>query len=487
MAGFWVVAFVLLAVYAVLYKRPFTAFVTAPFAAMTLLYIGIYSERGEYVLLAPVLFIVAMTAVAVSSFGTESREWYHVWAYRILTIIALLLVMIVAAVALEVLGAAAFLPILFLMAFAAFVGSLIHYGKTSRQMAAMTVFSTIGASMRQNLPLPMALDCAATGRHDLPATLLRRIKTWLIKGYPLSEALRRGYPRCPPWALAMLAAGERIGQLPVAAAAVEKDMRTRAAERTRLRPVPPVYPLIILTIAFLFAMFLMEFVIPQFKIVLEEMTEGKLPMATRILMEVMSFIIYKPGPWVQFGFVVAVMLVYVLYRVSRRRRPDKPYLHSWILDSVRWFLPIVRWFERNRSVAQAVELLRISLDAGCPVNEAIRNTLRLDVNVFFRRRLACWLRCVERGDDIGDSARRCKLGKPLAWAFGGPNAGNTPAILETLESYYRSNYSYRVNLARFILWPLCIIGLGLTVGFIVFALFSPCVAVLREMCANVYP
>jgi type II secretory pathway component PulF len=487
MAGFWVVAFVLLAIYAVLYKRPATAFVTAPFAAIVLLYVGVYSDRREYVILAPVLFIVAMTAVAVSAFGTESHEWYHLWAYRILAFIALLLVLIVAGIALEVLGAGAFVPALFLIALVAFVTALIRYGKTSRQMAAMAVFSTIGASMRQNLPLPMALDCAATGRRDLAALLLRRIKTWLVKGYPLSEALRRGYPRCPPWALAMLAAGERIGQVPVAAAAVEKDIRARAVERTRLRPVHPVYPLIILTIAFLFTMGLMKFVIPQFQTVLYEMTEGKLPMATRILMKVMSFIVYDPGPLFQIGLVAFIIVMFVLFRVSRRRRPDRPYLHSWILDSVRWFSPILRWFERNRSMVQVVELLRMSLAAGCPVNEAIRSTLRLDVNVFFRRRLARWLRSVERGDDIGDSARRSGLGNALAWAFASPNAGNAPAILETLESYYRSNYSYRVNLARFILWPLCIILLGATVGFIVYAIFSPCVAVIREMSTSVYP
>jgi type II secretory pathway component PulF len=201
----------------------------------------------------------------------------------------------------------------------------------------------------------------------------------------------------------------------------------------------------------------------------------------------MEFLIYDPGPWLQLGLVLFIIVAYVLFRVARKRRPDKPYLHSWIVDSIRWSSPILRWFERNRSTVQVVELLRISLDAGCPVDEAIRSTLSLDVNLFFRRRLACWLRCVERGDDIGDSARRCRLGHPLAWAFASPNAGNTPAILETLESYYRSNYSYRVNLARFIFWPLCIIGLGLTVGFIVYAIFSPGVAVLREMCANVYP
>jgi type II secretory pathway component PulF len=188
------------------------------------------------------------------------------------------------------------------------------------------------------------------------------------------------------------------------------------------------------------------------------------------------------------GLLAAIVVGGGLYRLSRRRRPEHPYLHTWVIDSLRWFLPIVHWFERNRSLVQVVELLRMSLNAGCPVNEAIRGTLQLDVNVFFRTRLVCWLRRVERGENIAGSARRCGLGAALAWAFEGPaQTGNTPAVLEMLESHYRFNYSYRVNLTRFILWPLGIIALGATVGFIVYSIFSPAVMVLRSLAGSIYP
>ncbi len=161
---------------------------------------------------------------------------------------------------------------------------------------------------------------------------------------------------------------------------------------------------------------------------------------------------------------------------------------SQLGDLLKWHLPILHWFERNRALAQVVGLLRISLNAGCPVNEAIRSTLQLDVNLYFHRRLARWLQCVERGDSIGGSARRCRLGNALAWAFeGGADTGNTPAVLELLQAHYRSNYSYRVNLTRFILWPVGIIMLGVAVGFVVFAVFSCTVAALSQNIANVYP
>jgi type II secretory pathway component PulF len=131
-----------------------------------------------------------------------------------------------------------------------------------------------------------------------------------------------------------------------------------------------------------------------------------------------------------------------------------------------------------------VEVLRISLNAGCTVNNAVANTINLDVNYFFRKKLQKWLRQIEAGDNIADAARRCGLANSLSWAFAQQeNPENTLPVLEMLESVWRSNYSYRVNLARFILLPSTTICLGAMVGFVAYSVFSAIVAILMQ-CAN---
>jgi len=489
MSGLTVIGFALLFLYGFVgYKRPAIAFVTAPFAAGVLAYVAWNSYYQENVLLAPVLFIVAMVSVAASTYNCESREWYHRAALLVLIWLVVVLVVGIILAGFHEIGAGAILPVLFILGMIAIVISSIGYGLASRRTVAMSVFSTVGASMRQNLPLPMALDCAAAGRGDAISRVLRRIKTWMVKGYSLSEAVSRGYPQCPSRALALLAAGERIGQLPAAVRAVEADMKSRVKERAWLRPVHPAYPVVMLIILFLFTMGLLKFVIPQFKAILEEMNEGKLPAATRLLIRIVEPMMNGDRPVLLIVLAAMTASGLWVYGAWRRRRPDKPYLLSRLGDFLKWHLPILRWFQKNRAMVQVVELLRMSLDAGCPVNEAIRSTLRLDVNLCFRKRLARWLQLVERGDAIGDSARRCGLGHALAWAFdGGVETGNTPAVLEMLDAHFRSNYSYRVNLARFILWPVGIIMLGAAVGFVVFAIFSSLIAALSQTAANVYP
>lgn len=139
-------------------------------------------------------------------------------------------------------------------------------------------------------------------------------------------------------------------------------------------------------------------------------------------------------------------------------------------------------------MVQVVEMLRLSLNAGCSVDDAINNTIDLDVNICFKKRLRKWLKKVEHGDNIATATRESKLGSALAWAFDERvNQGNTPAILETLETFYRSNYSYCVNLARFIIWPCIIVCIGILVGFVVLAIFLPSISIISNLVTAVTP
>jgi type II secretory pathway component PulF len=157
-------------------------------------------------------------------------------------------------------------------------------------------------------------------------------------------------------------------------------------------------------------------------------------------------------------------------------------------DFVKWHLPVLHHFEKNYSLVHVVELLRLSLNAGLPVNEAIENTLGLDVNNCFKKRLRKWLEKVDRGDNIAGAIKESGLGSPLAWAFDEKvNQGNTLTILETLESFYRSSYSYAVNLARFIMWPCIILIMGVIVGFVIYGIFSPSIVIIETLSDTVIP
>jgi len=467
------------------WKYPIIALVTSPFVAGTMIFTGAADENTATVVIAPGIFIIAIIAVLLSKPESDSEQWPKKCAKWILGIFALLLLLIIMG---AIIGPFFISGIMF---FILLVGSIIAYGLTSRHATDTYVISTIGSSMRQNLPLPMALESAASGSNDNRSRILNGIQKWLVQGYSLSESIRRGYPSCPGYALSMIAAAERIGQLPRAIHAIEVDMVAKADEHRKIRPVHPAYPLILMVFTFFILLSVMTFVIPSFKAALEEMIEGAtLPAATRFLIGITSFVAYEYAllVWPAVILFFIAIIIISIYSKFRPRRPDKPYLLSRMGDFVKWHLPVLHNFEKNYSLVHLVELLRLSLNAGCAVNEAIENTLGLDINNCFKKRLRRWLKKVERGDNIAAAIRESRLGSPLAWAFDEKvNQGNTPVILETLESFYRTNYSYCVNLARFIMWPCLILLTGAIVGFVIYAIFSPSIVLITGLVDKVIP
>ncbi|NIU09398.1 MAG: hypothetical protein GWN81_11255, partial [Phycisphaerae bacterium] len=191
-----------------------------------------------------------------------------------------------------------------------FVGLVIAYSLTSRHATAAYVVSTIGSSMRQNLPLPMALESAAGGFTDRRSRILRGIQKWLVQGYSLSESIRRGYPKCPGYVVAMIAAAERIDQLPLAIKSIEADMVTRADESRRIRPVHPAYPIILITFMFFMVSGITLKVFPHFEIVMTEISDGlHFPAATRFLIQFTDFIAYYYGWLIIFLLALGILVV----------------------------------------------------------------------------------------------------------------------------------------------------------------------------------
>jgi len=466
-------------------KRPGIALVTSPFIAGTLIMVAATEEDIVAVSVAPFVFVATLIAVLLSRREPDSEQWPQACAKWILILLTSLLALVTMVVVFGPLGV---IGIVFIILF---FGSIIAYGLTSRHATAAYVISTIGSSMRQNLPLPMALESGAEGMSNGRSRALHGIRKWLVQGYSLSESIKRGYPKCPGYAVGMIAAAERIDQLPYAIKAIEDDMVAKADERRKIRPVHPLYPAILMTFTLLVLLSMMMFVIPQFESALTEMTEKQsLPAPTRWLLGITDTVVFDYA-WLVWPFLALNALVVFpvsIYVRFRPRRAEKPYLFSRMGDFIRWHLPILHRFEKDYSTVQVVELLRLSLKAGCPINEAVRNALGLDVNNCFKKRLRRWLGKVERGDNISAAARESKLGSPLAWAFDDKvNQGNTLSILETLESFYRSNYSYCVNLARFILWPCVVLVMGAVVGFVVLAFFSPLIAIITQLTSQVNP
>ena len=426
------------------------------------------------------LMSFAATVVAVYLFRgrPDADRWPQTMAKAFLMVFGIALAICVWFV-LGGLGAAA--GILF---GALLVAMALGYLVASRRAVTHYIVSTLAACMRQHMPLIPSLAAAVEGRTDKRARMLRRINFMLSEGRPLGEAIRRGYHACPGQVVATVEAAEQIHQVPQALQRLEADILARSRERRRIKPCPLWYPVfVMLTLGWALSTF--SFFLPSFRRLFQEMG-ASLPGPTQSLMDFWGSVM---GPAFSLLFCLTVIGVPVgIYTTFRARRTEKFQILAWLGDGLKWRLPIARWFEQNRSMLQTVEVLRLSLSAGSTVDEAIAAAIQLDVNRCFRQRLRRWLARVRRGEDVADAARASGLGRSLAWAFDrAANPGNAPAALEALESICRNDYSYRINLARFVGWPTAVLAMALVVGYVVYALFLGMMHLTRVTGATMIP
>jgi len=451
--------------------------------------IGIFFCGGVFditavMALAPGLFVGTLLVVFIGG-EKESVTWPKTVSGYILFVLGLGILAVLVGIPAVLVAALPPLFILLLSILPLLIGLLVGFGLTARGGLALDLVATLNSCMRQNLPLTAALEASGGGGQDRRSRMYRRIAHGLQRGLPLSESIRRGYPSCPAYITSLVAMGERVNQLPFALAALEKDLVEKSEQRTRLRPVDPLYPFLVLTVGFFIVLGLMIFVVPKFKAIFSDMGV-ELPTPTKYLMELYA----GSHEWL-LGILAVLALLAApawLYTRLRPRRPERPYKMSRLSDSIKWMLPISHGFEKNYSLMRVTESLRLSLRAGCPLNQAIKYTCDLDVNHRVRRRLQRWWQRVQQGQDVGRAAAACGLGRGLVWAFDYQvNPGQAPVVLEILENFYRGYYNYRIILAQHILWPVIIALTGAAVGVVAYCLFSPMVNLLEEVCNAVMP
>ena len=459
-----VVVLFLLAVHVVLVVRwPVLAVISALVAMLGL---WMWFDRQDSIagmVASPAPLLVTAWALLINRRRVPASNWLRRMAICLGFAICLLL----AVFASLVLG---YVGLLGWVLFIVWLIALVHALLESRRAFVEDVISTLAVAVRQNLPLPSALDAAAGDRRDKPARVLRNVAAYMAEGAPLSYALRMGFRACPGRVLGLITAAEHIGQVAPALRSIEQDLAQHRRDRRAPRPMHPAYPILMVLVTLAVAC-LFGLTLPRFSMIFG------------------GFGIELPGPtkaFIQFGLplvkVVAgaalplVLLVGVIW-VYTALRPRRPGRLRWLFllgDAVKWRLPVLRWFERKRSLLQLIEHLRLSLLAGTTIDDAIASALELDLNACFQPRLRRWLAAVRRGEDPSASARACGLGEPLAWAFDKQaNPGRTPEALEFLEAFYRSNCSYKAKIAYYALWPCLTLGLAVLVGTMALVIMLP--------------
>ncbi len=349
-------------------------------------------------------------------------------------------------------------------------GQFVLQGITQGDIAVFTrLFGTV---INTGLPAQEAI-AAIEEQTEKPTfrKVIRAIRTDLEHGMSLAAAFEKHPKVFPHLFVAMIHSGELAGNIPEVleriADYLEKDDDLRRSIKHSFT-----YPKIIVTIAILAIAIIMKFVIPAYAKVYAQ-TQFKLPVATRILIEISTFVI---NHWITLlaGLGLLIMgLVYLRHSPAGRGFFDRIYMN----------FPMIGQINRRILVSRTVHTLGSMLKCGVPLITSLETAKTVVGNIYIEKDLDDIMASVERGGSIAETLRTSKNFMPMVvyMISAGERSGRLPDMLISCSNALDKELVFMTKRLIVQLEPLLTIFVAMVVAFIAIAMYLPIFSFMTSM------
>jgi general secretion pathway protein F len=317
---------------------------------------------------------------------------------------------------------------------------------------------------RAGLPLEEALLAVSQQSEKARVQkVLLGVRAKVMEGHALAAGLGE-FPRVfPEIYRATVSAGEQAGHL--------DDVLERLADYTENREVlrqkvlgAMLYPIALTVMCFAIISLLLVYVVPKVVDVFDSY-RASLPLATRILIVVSDFIRHW-GIWAAIAVgALSWLTVQRLKQPAVRSRYDRLQLR----------LPIIGRIVRGFNTARFTRTLSILTGSSVPVLEALRIAGEVVTNLPMREAVATATMRVREGAPIGRSLAASRLFPPMTIHLisSGESSGELESMLERAAQSQERELDGLLTALVGLLGPLLIVGMGVFVIGIVFAMLLP--------------
>jgi general secretion pathway protein F len=335
-------------------------------------------------------------------------------------------------------------------------------GVSAADLSLMT--RQLSTLVRAGLPLEEAL-LAVSQQTEKPRvqSILLGVRAKVVEGHTLATGLS-DFPRVfPEIYRATVSAGEQSGHLDAVLERLAEYTESREQMRQNVMGAM-LYPLVLTIMCFTIVSILLTYVVPKVVDVFEA-NHAKLPLATRVLVGVSGFLRHY-GLWLLIAIAAAA---FVFWR-SLKSRETRRRVHQGLLN-----LPLAGRILRGINTARFTRTLSILTASAVPVLDALRISSEVVTNLPMRDAVTEAAARVREGAPIGRSLSSSRLFPPMTVHLisSGESSGQLQTMLERAATNQERELEGLLAALVGLLGPLLIVGMGLFVMGIVFAMLLP--------------
>jgi general secretion pathway protein F len=322
----------------------------------------------------------------------------------------------------------------------------------------------IATLVRAGLPLEEAL-LAVSQQTEKPRvqSIVLGVRAKVTEGHTLAAGLAEFPAVFPEIYRATVSAGEQSGHLDVVLERLADY--TEGREETSQKIMGALlYPIVLTIMCFTIVSILLAYVVPKVVEVFESQ-HARLPLATRALIGVSS-VLRNYGIWLLGALAVGVF-------VSARALRSPQIRRRWHLTLLK--LPLVGKLVRGFNTARFTRTLSILTASAVPVLDALRIAGEVVTNLPMRDAVAEAAARVREGAPIGRSLAASHLFPPMTVHLisSGESSGELEDMLDRAAQNLERELERLIGALMGLLGPLLIVGMGLFVMGIVFAMLLP--------------
>ncbi|SMG66544.1 General secretion pathway protein F [methanotrophic bacterial endosymbiont of Bathymodiolus sp.] len=296
---------------------------------------------------------------------------------------------------------------------------------------------------------------------------INSIRSEVVSGTPLSQALAQ-YPKAfPEMYVATVAAGENTGDLGGVLSKLADALEARQALQQKVSAAF-IYPAIVTVVALMVVIGLLTYVVPQVVSVFESNNQA-LPTLTVVMIALSDLL--RDWGWLM---ALALALAIYLFRNALKNKAFKLKFDEFVLT-----IPVVGPFIRAVNTARLASTLSILVGSGVPILKALAAANRTLGNSALQLAMVDVQERVKEGSGLSKAMGKSGLFPPVLTHLvaSGEATGQLAAMLERASDSQRTEVERKAMWLTSLMEPILILVMGLIVLLIVLAVMMPIIEV----------